>query len=178
MSNTSNTSRVWDPFVRFFHWTLVLAFATAWLTGEDAEGWAWLHEQAGYYILALLGLRMIWGFVGSRHARFSDFLYRPARILAYTKGLFNGQADHYLGHNPAGGLMVILLLTLLTLTGLSGLLLEGSGREVWEEFHEFVSHLVILLVIVHVVGVVVASRLHGENLVKAMLTGRKEKDHD
>jgi cytochrome b len=163
--------RVWDPFVRVFHWSLVLAFVTAWASAEE---WDWLHEQTGYFILALIGLRVLWGLLGSTHARFSDFLYGPGSTLAYLKGLLSGRPQHYLGHNPAGGWMVVVLMLALLATGASGMLIGGaSGHEFWEDLHEGFANLTLFLVVVHVGGVLLSSLLHEENLIRAMWTGVK-----
>lgn len=207
---TANQVRVWDPLVRLFHWTLVAAFAVAYLTGEEESQ---VHIYAGYYIAGLIVFRVIWGFVGTRHARFGDFIASPARTVRYLKSLIAGKPEHYLGHNPAGGWMIIMLLVALSLTTWTGLKyygLEGHGplaagtveltlvapahaddddryeheghdedgehspeEEFWEELHEFFANLTVLLIVIHVAGVVVAGRLHGENLVHAMITGRK-----
>lgn len=161
---------VWDPFVRAFHWSLVLAYGVAWVSAEQSPA---LHEQSGYFILALIGLRVVWGLIGSRHARFRDFLYGPGRTLAYLKGLAARRPQHYAGHNPAGGWMVIALLLALVGAGVSGMLVNGGREDLWEELHEGLAHLTLVLVFVHLGGVLLASLLHGENLVKAMLTGKK-----
>ncbi|MEN8174416.1 MAG: cytochrome b/b6 domain-containing protein [Pseudomonadota bacterium] len=171
MTGKHESIRVWDPFVRFFHWTLVLAFATAWATAEEEN---WLHEQAGYYILVLVGLRTLWGLIGSRHARFGDFLSGPAYTRAYLQGLRSGRPEHFVGHNPAGGWMVIALLGALTVTGLTGIMLDG--REVWEELHELAANATLFLVGLHLAGVLFATVLHRENLIKAMWTGRKTRE--
>ena len=113
---------VWDPLVRFFHWGLVLSFIIAYLTGEE-ESLA--HVYAGYTILGLILVRLIWGFVGPHHARFSDFVRSPLAVMKYLKNLIAGNAENYIGHNPAAGWMVIALLVSLTLTGVSGLKLYG-----------------------------------------------------
>jgi cytochrome b len=118
-----NTIKVWDIFVRAFHWSLVVAIITQLVTAEDAKS---VHAIVGYFIVALLVLRIIWGFIGSKHARFKDFVYPPADILGYLKGLFQGRPKHYIGHNPAGGAMACLLLFTLVLTTLTGLLTYGS----------------------------------------------------
>jgi cytochrome b len=161
--------KVWDPFVRVFHWSLVLAYALAWASGEES---AVLHERVGYFILALIGLRVVWGLIGPPHARFGDFLFGPARTLGYLRSLLSGRPEHYLGHNPAGGWMVIALLLSLIAAGASGVMIAGED-DLWEEIHEGLANLTLLLVVVHVSGVVFASLLHHENLVKAMLTGSK-----
>ncbi|MCU7959537.1 MAG: cytochrome b/b6 domain-containing protein, partial [gamma proteobacterium symbiont of Bathyaustriella thionipta] len=118
---------VWDIFVRLFHWTLVLAFVTAYISGDEVE---WLHVYAGYIIAGLILFRLVWGVIGSPNARFSHFMRSPKAAIDYIRGLIKGDAKNYTGHNPAGGWMVILLLTSLTLTTLSGLqlyALEGKG---------------------------------------------------
>lgn len=127
--NTQSEVRVWDPLVRVIHWTLVVAFATAYLTGED--GPEWLHVWSGYVLVALILVRLVWGFVGSAYARFRDFIYAPSTILSYLVRLPLGKARRYLGHSPAGGAMVVALLLGLAGTTGSGLMLyaveEGSG---------------------------------------------------
>jgi cytochrome b len=118
--------KVWDLFVRTFHWLLVVAVITQIVTAEDAKR---VHVAVGYFIVALLVLRIFWGFVGSKHARFKDFIYPPADIFGYLKGLFRGRPKHFTGHNPAGGAMVYLLLLVLALTALAGFLTYGAqGR--------------------------------------------------
>jgi cytochrome b len=118
---------VWDRFVRCFHWTLVAAFTTAYLTGEEETPW---HVYAGYLICALLISRVIWGFIGTRHARFADFAAPPAAAFAYLKSLARGPVRYYRGHNPAGGWMVLMLIGALSVTigtGLRTLALQGHG---------------------------------------------------
>lgn len=189
MSQVENTVKVWDPLVRIFHWSLVASFTLAYLSGEIEGGF---HALVGYVLGGLLLARLIWGLVGTRHARFSDFVYGPTKIKQYLSELFKGHPQRYLGHNPAGGAMVVALLIGLVLTTVSGIALYGSEQfagplagwvpsdhawaEALEEGHELVSNLTLLLVGVHIAGVLVSGRLHGENLVKAMLTGRKPRE--
>jgi cytochrome b len=166
------TVRVWDPLVRLFHWGLVISFSIAWL-GEGSKG---LHRAAGYVVLALVAVRLIWGFVGSRHARFRDFVPRPQDLLAYLKSLPGGHPRRYLGHNPAGGAMIVLLLAMLILTGGSGWLMttDTFWGLVWlEDLHKVAANLIVVLVFAHLAGVVFSSLAHRENLVLAMFTGRK-----
>lgn len=120
--------KVWDIGVRVFHWGLVALFVLAYITGEGEEESAVfsLHAWAGYIIIGLLAFRIIWGFVGSRHARFSDFIYAPGEVFAYLKGLLISKPKHYLGHNPAGGLMVIAMLLTLIVVSWTGLMAYGS----------------------------------------------------
>lgn len=160
---------VWDPFVRVFHWSLVTTYIVAWLSAEESAG---LHERAGYFIAVLVMLRLAWGLMGTVHARFSDFLAGPRSTFAYLRSLLHGKPKHYLGHNPAGGWMVVSLLLCLALVLFSGVMM-GLYGERWEDLHEGAANLSLLLVVVHVSGVVVAGWLHRENLVRAMLTGYK-----
>lgn len=231
---SSNEKTIWDLGVRIFHWSLVACFVASYLTGEENTE---LHSYIGYTIIGLLGFRIIWGFAGTRHARFSDFIYSPQHIISYCRSLAQGNPAHYDGHNPAGGLMIIIMLLCLIATTYSGLKAYGteghgpladgatgitgsliasayadreggddddgheyqhrnensqaaSGKgsrydddddeesdddaeEFWEEIHEFFVNLMILLIVIHIVAVVFSSRLHGENLVRAMITGKK-----
>ncbi len=167
-----NTVKVWDPLVRLFHWSLVSAFALAWITAEE---WDRAHEWFGYAILGLLVARLVWGVVGTRYARFSNFVYRPSTILGYLKDSVFLRAKRYLGHNPAGGAMIIALIMALAVTGGTGYLTTiGFGPDEWlEELHEVAANATLLLVGLHVLGVVVSSFEHRENLVWSMFTGKK-----
>ena len=162
---------VWDRFVRVFHWSTVALVATAFIFDNR-----WLHETAGLIVLPLVALRILWGFVGPAHARFADFLARPAAILAYLRAVHAGHAPRFLGHNPAGGAMVAVLLTLLPVVAGSGWMSETDrwfGVPWVSHLHAISAHLLQLLVGLHVAGVIVSSVLHRENLVRAMVTGRK-----
>jgi cytochrome b len=182
--------RTWDLLIRLFHWTLVAAFFTAYLTEDD---WMSLHVLAGYTVLGLVLFRIVWGLIGTRHARFTDFICSPASTLAYLKDIIAFRARRYLGHNPAGGAMVIALLFSLTATAISGLALYGyeefsgplaglmGNTPEWlgdslEDVHEFFANFTLMLVLLHVAGVVIASLQHGENLVRSMFTGIKQKE--
>jgi len=206
----SQKIKVWDPLVRLFHWSLVLFFTVAYFTGEE-EGI--LHIYSGYIVLGLITFRLLWGFIGSKYARFSNFIHTPQYIFSYFKSLIKGQPKHYLGHNPLGGAMVITLLISLFMVSYTGLKLyaveEGLGplaqgntisvisnayadsedndegrkhsvneddEEFWEELHEFFANFTLLLVFLHIAGVFFSSKLHKENLAKAMITGLKKKD--
>jgi cytochrome b len=124
----NNEIRVWDPLVRVFHWSLVLSFTIAYLTGEEYSG---LHIDAGYVVLGLILFRLVWGFIGTRYARFSDFVYSPKAVLGYLKSLTTNTPRHYTGHNPAGGWMVIAMFLCLAIVSVSGLKVyaieEGLG---------------------------------------------------
>jgi len=183
---------VWDPLVRVFHWSLVSAFFIAYFTEDDLLD---LHVYAGYLIGGLLLFRLIWGFVGGRHARFADFVKRPSEVWAYLKSIIGQHTRRYLGHNPAGGAMVIALLLSLVLVTVSGIALYGADEsagplaasmsgmsEFWvdvlEGTHEFFANATLALVFFHVLGVLMASLQHKENLVKSMVDGRKPADEE
>jgi cytochrome b len=171
---TEGTVLVWDPLVRLFHWSLVIAFAVAWITGDELER---LHQWAGYAIAGLLVVRIAWGFVGTRHARFSDFVYRPSTVLRNLGDTLLLRAKRYLGHSPAGGAMVLALMIMLAITVGSGIsmTMNGADGEWLEELHEIAANLTLILVGLHLAGVFVASIEHRENLVKSMITGRKRR---
>jgi len=209
--------KVWDIALRVFHWALVVCFAIAFISSEESRK---LHVIFGYSVLFLVLFRILYGFVGTKYARFSDFLYHPAQIGDYLKGLLIGTPKHYIGHNPAGGFMIfIMLLSLLflTLTGLKAYGVKGHGPlakheisvmtnafagsnekenhdehnnrerrsqekhwtekkekdEFWEAVHEAIAYFTLFLVSIHIMGVLVSSLVHRENLIKAMITGRK-----
>lgn len=197
---------VWDWGVRLFHWSLVVLFVTAYLTGEVDD--SLIHIWAGYAIAGLLAFRIVWGFVGTKHARFSSFIYGPVAALGYLSSLLRRDPIHYEGHNPIGGWMVMVLLVLLvgvTWTGLEVYGAEGHGplaaqqtaliadavadddeataegrpesaaEEYWEELHEGFANVTLFFIIIHIAGVVVTSVVHGENLVRAMITGYKKR---
>ena len=213
--------RVWDPFIRVFHWTVAIGFAVCFLTEDDQIG---LHVWSGYLIALLLGLRILWGLVGPRAARFADFVYRPTKVFAYLADLVRFRAPRHLGHSPAGGAMVVALILSLAATCLTGAALyavrdnagplagvlgtgvlgagmsapdsgagavaprsedvqknERTGRGARQTrpgaalkgVHELFANLTLALVIAHLAGVLLASIVHRENLVRAMITGRK-----
>lgn len=167
------TVRVWDPLVRLFHWSLIAAFAVAWLTGDELQR---LHVAAGYVIVGLVAFRLLWGLVGTAHARFSDFVRRPSVVIGHLIDTMNLRAKRYIGHNPAGGAMVIALLAMLAATCATGVMMTTKtfwGVEWVEEAHEGAANLTLILVGLHLAGVVTASVQHRENLVAAMITGRK-----
>lgn len=181
------TVKVWDPLVRFFHWTLVLTFAICFVTEDELMA---LHVWGGYWIGALVLFRLVWGVIGTPHARFRDFVHRPSVIIGYLKEILTSHPRRYLGHNPAGGAMAVALLISLAITVVSGVAVYGAeegagplaaaltglghdGGEFFEELHEIFANLTLLLVVVHVAGVVLASVQHRENLVSAMVSGKK-----
>ncbi len=180
--------KVWDLLLRIFHWSLVSLFLFAFITEDDFLD---LHVIAGYIIIGLILFRLIWGVIGPRHARFSNFVKSPSQVKSYLKDVLLFRAKRYLGHNPAGGAMVIALLVSIVMTVFFGMLtygaMEFSGplvgmvsgvsdalAEGFEEVHEFFANFTLFLVGLHVIGVVVASLQHRENLVQSMIDGYKQ----
>ncbi len=169
---------VWDVPVRVFHWLLVFSVAGAWLSAES-ERWRWWHETLGYTTLGLMAFRFVWGWVGSRHARFADFVRPPSVVWAYVLKMLRLRAPRHVGHNPLGAWAVLALIALTTLTGVSGWLIADGDAPGWlEEAHELAANALIATIAVHVLGVLFSGWLHRENLVRAMLTGRKRATAD
>lgn len=182
--------KVWDLPVRLFHWILVLGFASAYLTAEFHYGD--IHTLIGYSLCVLVAARIFWGFFGNRYARFTSFVFSPSETLAYMRSMFGKHpVKHYFGHNPAGALMVFALLGVLAgifATGLVTLALidfEGpllvlvhyasdQTSYVIRELHEFFVDVALGLVALHFMGVIGGSLQHRENLVWAMITGKKQ----
>ena len=211
--------KVWDVFVRVTHWVIVIGFFLAYFTEDELLP---AHVWAGYIVGGLVVARILWGFVGPPRARFSDFIYAPRAVVSYLLDLLRFRAPRYLGHSPAGGAMVILLLLGLASTVATGLVLYGArdgagplGRfysataaptgvfvamadtkrdkerdggmrsdrrerrqetKVLKEVHELLANLTLGLVVLHIAGVLWASAAHRENLIRAMITGRKRRD--
>jgi len=212
----TETVKVWDIWVRIFHWSLVVLFVVAYFTAEEENVW---HIYSGYAVLGLVIFRVLWGIVGSKYARFSDFVYSPQQVMQYLQGMVAGTPEYYLGHNPLGGWMTVALVAGLLVVSVTGLKLyaieegrgplaganqlmvidhayadrdededeeeEHQGRkhdngeededEMWEELHEVSTNITLFLIGLHILGVFISSLLHHENLVKAMITGNKER---
>ena len=164
---------VWDVPTRVFHWLLALSFTGAFLTAES-ERYRDVHVLLGYTVLALVAFRLLWGFFGTRYARFGSFAYGPQRVLSYVKSLLSGSPQHHVGHNPAGGWAIYGLLALSVLAGVSGYATYNEMGGHWmEDVHETLAYILLGLVFVHVAGVVLSSLFHRENLVRSMLNGYK-----
>jgi cytochrome b len=202
--------RVWDPFVRYGHWALVATFAAAYLSAEEENGGPnAIHVWSGYAVGTIVAIRLLWGLVGTRHARFRDFAYGPISAFRYLSNLLHGQAQRYLGHSPAGAAMVYALLIALSGTVATGVIAfgdsgkgplanagyvatapavtagdekDGEGGDGREspigELHGALANITLGLVILHILGVGLASVVHRENLVAAMITGRKRSEDD
>lgn len=178
--------KVWDLLVRVFHWSLVSFFVIAYVTEDDFES---LHVFSGYALLGLVLFRLVWAVVGTHYARFSQFIYSPMVVKQYLLGMLTNASLRYIGHNPAGGYMVLALLFSIVVTALLGMALyatEGGGplANTWvagwhgewlEELHEGVANFTVLLIGGHLIGVLVSSLKHRENLVKSMWNGVKQR---
>lgn len=167
------TVRVWDLFVRVFHWCLVLSFAIAWFSQHSSEA---IHHTAGYVAVALIAARLVWGVVGTHYARFAQFTRGPRTVVAYLKAIAVGREARYVGHNPAGGAMVLALMAAVAATAATGWMMTTDqfwGVEWVTKAHDWLAHGVLLLVAAHLAGVALASLRHKENLVRSMVTGRK-----
>lgn len=192
--------KVWDLFVRIFHWSLVAAFAVAYMTDDEAMA---LHVWAGYLVGGLVLARILWGFVGPKHARFTDFVCGPFTAWRYFVDLLRFQAKRHVGHSPAGGAMVLMLMAACLGSVWTGMQLyaaeKGKGPLAWdrpavvapaladederegrehdgeggEGLHEPLANLTFLLVLFHIGGVILAGIVHKENLARAMVTGLK-----
>jgi len=178
---------VWDPWVRLFHWSLVVAVLVAWMAGE--EGLA-VHVVAGFTVFGLVAWRIGWGFTGPATARFRNFVRPAGEIRAFLRATLRGRPPHHAGHNPAGGAMVVVLLATLLLTAFTGIALYGMQDaggplaflgglasfgtvDAFEATHEFLGDALPWLIAVHVAGVIIESLLQNTDLTRAMITGRK-----
>jgi cytochrome b len=170
---------VWDPFVRIAHWVLVVAFVVVYVSSVDQRaGRSNLHVWIGYGMGALILLRLIWGFIGPRHARFSDFIFRRPIVFNYFKDVFLGSPRRYLGHSPAGGAIIMALMVALAASVVTGIATYGGFgggvlARVLGALHETMAVLAVILAILHVLGITIASITHRENLIAAMFTGKK-----
>lgn len=222
--NEPKSHKVWDPLVRLGHWGLVSGVLTAYFTGDELQS---VHVTAGYVVVGIIAFRLVWGLVGTKHARFSDFVRGPAAVFSYLKSLFSGKSKRYIGHNPAGGAMILALLFSLSVTTGSGLMLyalednkgplspfiaqtetsqqaipetrplqlasfgeddddddhergghneESALEEAMESLHKAFTYLTLGLAGLHVMGVFISSSAQKENLVAAMISGRKKTD--
>lgn len=177
-SATRERIYVWDAFVRIFHWSLVSCVLINYFIIDDGET---VHEWIGYAASALVAARIVWGFIGSRHARFADFLPTPKRLLHHVRTLRRGERESHPGHNPAGALMMLALITLVLGLGLTGFLQTTDrfwGEEWLQEIHALLGDLLIGLAALHVLAAVVMSRLERTNLIAAMITGVKQRSQE
>ncbi|CDX54564.1 Cytochrome B561 [Mesorhizobium plurifarium] len=173
VSARETSVRVWSPYVRLFHWSLVLCVATAWLSSGEIMK---LHELAGYCAAVLIASRLVAGLAGSGYTRLDQFIRRPGTVLSYLADMAHGRERRYLGHNPAGGAMVLALVICIAGIALTGWMqtTDAWWGVAWvEDTHKVLGNGILVLIGLHVGGVVLASLRHDENLVRAMVTGRK-----
>jgi cytochrome b len=164
---------VWDWPVRLGHWLMVGGFCLAWLTAES-ETFRLVHVISGAIVLGVATFRLPWGFIGSRYARFAEFVRGPTAVKDYLSSILKLEPAHHVGHNPAGSWAIVILLGLGILTSLAGWAMYNDiGGHLLEELHEGLATAMLVVVLVHLAGVFSGSLLHGENLVRAMLTGFK-----
>jgi cytochrome b len=209
MSSTDQKASipVWDPLVRYGHWALVVAFAIAYLSAEEESGGPnLLHVWSGYAVGIIVAVRVLWGMVGTGHARFDDFTYSAKSALKYLVDELLGRAKRYIGHSPAGSFMIVALLVCLTATVGTGLVANrdggngarasvrghviaqahaeehgggrGEGGGIVGDLHGALANITVGLIILHILGVGVASLAHRENLVRAMISGRKRPEDE
>lgn len=166
---------VWDRFVRVFHWSLVACVALDFFALDDGKT---VHQWLGYTATALVLARIVWGFIGSPHARFADFFPTPSRVAAHLRAIAGGQLPQHEGHNPLGALMMLALMAVVLSLGTTGFLLTTDafwGDETMEEVHETLADVLIGLAALHALAAIVMSRLEHTNLVRAMITGVKQR---
>lgn len=188
MTHESRSIAVWDPFLRLMHWGLAAAFFIAYFNQDTMS----IHTVAGYTVFSIIVLRLIWGFIGSGHARFSDFVRPPSEVIAHVQGLLRGDPGQHEGHNPLAGWVFILMFVLLAalcITGMATLAVEehagplvrlmsgvdkGFGHDL-EEVHEFLANAMLFVIGVHLTGALVGSLMKGENLARTMITGYRSR---
>lgn len=164
---------VWDLPVRVFHWLLVFSFAGAYLTAES-ERWRLVHVTLGYTMAGLVVFRILWGFAGTRYARFSSFVRGPQVVKRYLVALLSRKPEHHTGHNPAGAVAIVALLLLALGVAGSGWATYNEIAGDWlEDVHEAIANVMLAIVGLHIAAVILSSWLHRENLVGAMFSGRK-----
>jgi cytochrome b len=177
LSPRTATVRVWDLAVRLFHWSLVASLLTAYFSTEHI---GWVHKGAGYLALALVTFRVVWGFVAANpYARFAQFVPGPGRLAAYLAALRRGQEPRHLGHNPAGAVMIVYLLLATLTIAISGWMMTTDawwGNETVETVHTLTVEVSVWAVALHVTAALITGLRHRENLILAMITGRKRRD--
>lgn len=170
----AHQENVWDIVVRLFHWSLVICVLSNLFILEAHQD---SHTWIGYTACGLIAIRMVWGFVGTRYARFSNFFPTPSRLRTYYTQIRSGDRTHFPGHNPLGALMMLTLMGLVIALGVSGYLMDTDefwGEEWLENVHEWLANILLAAIIIHIVAALLMSRIEHVNLVRAMITGIKE----
>ncbi len=169
---------VWDLPTRLFHWGLVAGVAIAWWTGGSSDR---THEIAGYVVVGLIAFRLFWGFAGTKYARFSSFVYSPLTILRYLGRTFTMSSTRHLGHNPTGSVMIFAFIIVLITLSVTGVMMQSDaffGVQWVENVHEQASNALLIMIPLHLLGVLISSMSHRENLLGAMITGSKREADD
>lgn len=167
--------KVWDPFVRVFHWSLVSCVLLNYFVIDDGET---IHQWLGYVASALVVMRIVWGFIGTRHARFADFFPTPARLRAHIVAMRSGKEASHAGHNPLGALMMLALMAVVLGLGVTGFLQTTDtfwGDEWLQDLHEVLGSALIALAGLHAAAAIIMGRIERTNLVAAMVTGVKQR---
>lgn len=181
--------RVWDVPTRLFHWAVVGLVLTSWIAAD--QGFMRLHLVSGSTLMALLLFRLVWGVIGSSTARFSDFVATPPKVLEYLRTLKGSQKSRYAGHNPAGGWMVLVMISLLCAQVITGLFANDGVRfqgplalqvstdtsDRLTALHGTLFNVLVVMIYLHVVAVFFYLCVRGENLISPMLTGTKHRHH-
>ena len=165
--------RVWDKFVRIFHWSLVACVLANFFVIDDGET---AHQWLGYTASILVCARIVWGFIGSRHARFSDFFPTPAAIRQHLRDMMSGSKEHHDGHNPLGAVVMLSMLVIVLSLGATGYLQTTDafwGEEWLEELHGIIANTLMAAVGIHAAVVLLTDRLTRSDLVRAMVLGKK-----
>lgn len=170
--------RIWDLPIRLCHWLMAFCFIGAYITSES-DKFRLIHTSLGYTLGLLICFRLVWGLTGTHYSRFSSFIFSPRQLLIYLRSLLQGMPIHYSGHNPAGAIAIFLMLLIGSALVASGWLMYTDRIPEWgEELHETLANIMLFIVLIHIVGVIVASYFHRENLANAMLTGFKLTNQD
>ena len=164
---------VWDAPTRVFHWLLALCFVGAYITSEG-DRLMGVHLTLGYTTIGLVAFRLVWGLIGTRHARFTSFIRGPKALARYANGMVDGRDEHHVGHNPLGAVSIVMMLLSIMAIACTGWVYFNGGAHSVKELHEGAAAFMLTLVMVHVAGVMFASMKQRENLVRAMLTGHKK----
>jgi cytochrome b len=173
VKSARTTVKVWDRFVRVFHWSLVISFFTAYFFTTSI---GWMHKGFGYATLALITARIVWGFVGKGHATFADFVPSPRTLLGYVQSMLRFKQPRYLGHNPAAAVMILFLLSMVAGIGITGWMMTLDafwGNATVENAHIWMVNSVLVAVAIHVSAAIYESLHHRENLILSMFTGHK-----
>lgn len=170
--------RVWDPLVRIVHWVLVICVFSNLFFNESGYP---VHRAMGMAASVAVIIRIVWGFVGSEHARFSDWFPWPSRLFPYLKAMLRNEAPRHLGHNPAGAVMMLILMALILGMGVSGFLMTTDAfyeDETLLAIHQTLSRILVGAIVLHIAGALLESWRHRENLIASMIHGNKPLDPD